>query len=197
MSWNNIKNIEKIKKILLKNKFKRILWENIVVEYENFFYKTPNFAWKYLFYKWINAYEFITNIIKILEENFWNDFYIVKTEIIQDEKLKYIIKQEKINNSKILTKKNLKEKEIKDKIKLLLEKNKKIWKEKWFFLDMLWTDSFFAPFSIHNILIDDKNKLYIFDFWVLNKNANCYIFKFFSYLFYYLQIFWLEKVLLK
>jgi hypothetical protein len=70
-----------------------------------------------------------------------------------------------------------------------------MWKEKWLFLDILGTDCIFHPTSLHNLMIY-KGHIYLFDFWLLDKNANSIIFRFFSRLFFHMQCFWIEKVLI-
>lgn len=191
-----MKELEKVKKLLKENKRSRPLAENIVIEYNNHFYKAPNYSAKYLFYKWIDSYSFVKKSYQLLKEKFWDDFKIVETQIFKDKNFQYIIKQKKIEG-RILEKKDLKEKIVKEKIEHLLKKNKALWKKQWFFLDILGTESLYNPSKMHNIFICENKDLYIFDFWLLNKNAKSYTFRFFSYLFYFIQSFWLEKILLR
>lgn len=184
-----------IKDLIKQNSKKRIFAENIVVEHNNYFYKSPHFSWKYFFYNWKNAYKSVKESYDIIKTYFWNDFNITKTKFYEDKELHYIIKQEKINWDLINFKK-IKDIKIKDQISLLLEINKNLWKEKWLFLDILWTEALYNPFTLHNLIINN-NEIYIFDFWFLDKNSSNIAFKWFSILFYYLQLFWIEKVLLK
>lgn len=186
--------LKKVKKILLKKQSWRIFSENIVIEYNNSFYKCPNFAWKFIFYKWIDAYKFIHKSYKLLLNYFSNDFKVVNSKIIKDKKLIYIIKQEKIN-WRLLVKKDLKDKKIRKQVIKLLEINDFLWKKEWLFLDILWTDIISKPLTFHNIFINDW-ELYIFDFWLLNKKAHSRTFRFLSYLFYYLQNFWIKYILI-
>jgi hypothetical protein len=39
-----MENLNTIKILLKKNKIKRIFAENVVVEYNNYYYKSPNFS---------------------------------------------------------------------------------------------------------------------------------------------------------
>jgi len=190
-----MEELQKVKELLLKNQSKRMFAENIVIEYNNYFYKCPNFSWKFLFYKRINAFEFINKSYSLLLLYFSKDFNIANTKIINDEKFWYIIKQDKIKWT-ALVRKDLINNKIKNKVILLLKINDELWEKEWFFLDILWTDIISNPLTFHNIFISDW-ELYIFDFWLLNKNANSKTFRFLSYLFYYLQNFWIKYILLK
>lgn len=190
-----MKELKHIKKLFKKNKFTRAFAENIVVEYENYFYKTPNISGKYLFYKWVDPYDSIHDSFKIIENTFWKKCKIAPTKIHRDKEFSCIIKQEKLNGN-ILSKQDLKDPIIKKEIRELLKLNKKLWKKTWLFLDILWTDCIFHPTSLHNLMIY-KGHIYLFDFWLLDKNANSVIFRFFSKLFFHLQCFWIEKILIK
>lgn len=190
-----MKEIDIIKKGFKQNWFKRLFSENIVIEHKNFFYKTPNISWKYLFHKWKCPYKSIKKDYNLIKQIFWNDFIVVNTKIIKDIDITYIIKQKKIT-WKILSNKDLNNNKIKNKLLLILYLNKKLWKEKWVFLDILWTDALYSPFKLHNLMIKDGT-IYIFDFWFLNKNSYSFTFKIFSIFFYYLQLFWIEKILLR
>jgi len=182
---------KEIEKLLLKNQRSRLIAENIVVEYNNHFYKSPNFSGEFLFYKWVCPFTCLHKSYKILKEYFWDDFEIVDTHIYKDDYLSYIIKQEKIK-WRALNKNDFSDEEIKRKFLKLIKINKKMWKKEGLFLDILWTDFLIKPFSIHNIFICENKKLYIFDFGLLNKKANSYIFRFVSYFFYNLQLFWIK-----
>lgn len=191
-----MEEISKVKKLLLKNQKSRILAENIVIEDKWCFYKSPNFSGQFLFYKWVCPYEFVNKSYNLLKKYFWNDFQIVDSDIYKDNDLYYIIKQKKIN-WRMLHKKDFKDSDIKKSFEKLLEINEKIWKKEGMFLDILWTDVIFKPLYIHNLFICKDKKLYIFDFWLLNKNAKSFIFRILSYLFYYLQKFWIKNLLLR
>ena len=190
-----MKKLDKVKKLLKAIPIKRFFAENRVVEYEGYFYKCPNITWKYIFYRNKDAYKAIKNSYKIIKQYFWEDFDIVRTDITRDEELLYIIKQEKICWD-VVSAKLFKNPEIRNKILLFLEKNKLLWKEKWLFLDVMWADAIFSPFKIHNLIIV-WDQIFIFDFWFLNKKSSRFFFRYFSIIFYHLQILWLEKVLLR
>lgn len=188
-----MKNIEKVKECLLKEKHKRFFWENIVIQKDDFFYKTLNRMWK-IMHHWENKYKSVVENIELIEEYFWNICEIAETEVIKDEDFFYIIKQKKLNWN-ILKFRDLKHKKVKNKMIEIMKINNIFWKEKWLFLDIFWTDVLFKPHSIHNLMIDD-DKIFIFDFWLLNKNSPVIIFRILSYFFYYLQNF-LFKILIK
>ncbi len=190
-----MKNLDEIKKLLKKIPIRRFFAENRVVEYKNFFYKCPNITWKYLFYRNKDAYKAIEHSYEITKKYFWKDFDIAKTEIYRDENLLYIIKQEKIH-WEILSPKFFKNIEIKNKTLLFLEINKKLWEQEWLFLDVLWTEVILNPFKMHNLVIK-WDQIFIFDFWFINRKSSRWFFRYFSTVIYYLQVFWLEKVLLR
>jgi hypothetical protein len=75
---------------------------------------------------------------------------------------------------------------LKNRFNLMVEINKKLWKEKWYSLDFLWAQIFYKPFKLHNLLIKD-NEIYLFDFWLLNKNSNSLLVKYLSPIWYHLQ----------
>jgi len=86
-----MENRNTIKDLLRKNSTKRIFAENIVIEHNNYFYKTPNFSWKYFFYNWKNAYKEVKENHDIIKTYFWEHFKVTNTEFYQDEDLLYII----------------------------------------------------------------------------------------------------------
>ena len=169
----------------------QIALNRVGIEYDNYFYKSPNFSWEFLFYKWISPYDNVIDNYVTLKKYFSNDFEIVSTLIFKDKDLSYIIKQKKII-WRVLNKNDFNDNQIKDNFLKLIKINKQMWKNEGLFLDILWTDILFKPFSVHNIFTCDNKKIYIFDFWLLNKNANNYLFRFISYFFYYFQLFWIK-----
>jgi len=187
-----MKNLINVKLLFKKEKFKRIFWENIVVYDEWYFYKTLNRLWK-IMHPRKNRFNNIKNNIDIIKEYFWNICEIADTEIIPDEEYLYIIRQQKINWN-ILKISNLKNKEIKESFIKIMNINIKLWKEKWYFLDIFWTDVLLNFFYIHNLMLYNWN-IYIFDFWLLNRNSTNPFFRFVSLCFYYIQILFFKLII--
>lgn len=181
-----MQNINKVKEIFYKKKSKRLLWENIVIEYWNYYYKTLSKFWKFM-YKWEKKYSNLLKYKKIIEENFWDICEIAETEIIKDPEFHYIIKQKTLE-WKIMEVSDLKDENIQKKFKIIIKRNKDFWNKKWYFLDLFWTDMFFSPFKIHNLIVCNW-EIYIFDFWLLNKNSKNKAFRITTYFFYLIQSF--------
>jgi hypothetical protein len=75
---------EIIKSKLIENK-KFNLSENIVIEFNNYFYKSPNPIVKNIIYKNENSYEYLILSYKIIKKYFENTCNIVETEILKDD----------------------------------------------------------------------------------------------------------------
>jgi len=183
-----MKNLDNVKKMFEKNRYKRIFWECIVVEHDNCFYKTPNYTWK-MVHSWKDKYKCVVNSVDLIKKYFSKICKITETEITKNDECHYIIKQKKIHGD-ILKFSDFKNEIIRKKMTEILKINKQLWKKEWYFLDLFWTDVFFK-LKVSNLILY-KNDIYIFDFWLLNKNSKNYFFRFLSYIFYYLQIFLLD-----
>lgn len=193
---SDILEINKIRKLRKNHSSLRIFWENFVFSEWDFFYKMPSFIWKIIFYKDLESYNELEKNFYFIKKYFWKDFKIADTQIFKDEKNHYVIKQKKID-WEILSIKQLKNNSnLKKKFQELMNINYKLWEKEWIYLDILWTDFIFKPTKIHNIIIDWKD-LYIFDFWVLKKNSPNFIFRKLSNFFYWCQIFFIKKYILK
>ncbi|MCP4523409.1 MAG: hypothetical protein GY828_04255 [Candidatus Gracilibacteria bacterium] len=183
-----------IKRLFRQSKWKRVFAENTVVEHDKFFYKTPSIVGKKLFHDTSCPYDNNRESYELIREKFGKDFHVAVTEILQDKEYGVIIKQEKISGS-ILSKKDLLNTNIQKDLVHLLDINKKLWKERGLFLDILGTDCLYKPFHLHNLMLH-QNSLVLFDFGLLNKNASNVFFRFFSHLFFHVQCFWIEKIIL-
>lgn len=177
---------EVIKTKLIENK-KFNLSENIVIEYNDYFYKTPNPFVKKIIYKDTHPREYLNISYEIIKYYFWNICNIAETEILNDNEFWFIIKQNKIE-WKVFSKEDLKNNLLKNNLNFIFEANKKLWEEKWYSLDFLWAQIFYKPFNLHNLIIRN-NEIYLFDFWFLNKNSNSIFVKYLSFIWYYFQKF--------
>ena len=161
--------VQKIKALAKTKKNFRVFWENFVFSDEKYFYKIPNFTGKMIFYKDINSYDALKNNFNLIKEFFWEHSIIAETDILKDWK-QYIIKQKKIKGE-ILKIKDLQKKEkLKKSFSKIMKQNQKMWEKHWVYLDILGTDFILDPRKVHNIMTDWEN-LFLFDFWVINKNA--------------------------
>lgn len=173
-----------IKEKLLKNK-KLNLSENIVIEYDDYFYKTPNPIIKSIVYKGEIPFDYLSLSHEIIKEYFWDICNISETEIFNDKDFWFIIKQNKIE-WKVFSKDDLKNNILKNKLRLTFEINKKLWEEKWYSLDFLWAQILYKPFCLHNLIVKN-DEICLFDFWLLNKNANCFLVRYIFIIVYFLQ----------
>ncbi len=180
------KELKKIIAIKKEKKSFRVFWENFVFEHEWYFYKMPNIVAKTIFYSGKNSFEEVKKSFEIIKKYFWEVFVIPDTKIVEYKKGSYVIKQKKVD-WKFLSKSILRENRvIKEKFKKLMIINEELYKEKWLFLDILWTDFIYDTNSIHNLMVI-WNDIYLFDFWLLDKNSSWIIFKFVSKVAYKIQ----------
>jgi hypothetical protein len=165
----------------------RILWENFVFFHEWDYYKMPSFIWKQIFYKENDSYIQAKNNFELIKKYFWKVIKIAETEIEKNIDWHYIIKQKEIK-WRILSKKDLAENYLLlSQFKKLIIINEIFWKKEWVYLDLLWSDFALRPNRVHNLITDWKN-LYIFDFWLFEKEPQNYIFRIFSRLATRIQI---------
>ncbi len=158
----------------------RLLWENFVFEHEGYFYKMPTFLAKNIMYRKNDSYEKVVDSMRILKKYFWPLTKIPKTELLKEESGHYIMKQKSIPWKK-LSKQILKEKpKLLSKFKRLIIANEIMWLQNGVFLDLLWSDILIHPQTIHNLFTDGEN-IYIFDFWLLEKNTKNTFFRYFSH----------------
>lgn len=181
------KQIRDIKK-LRKSKFSwRVLWENFVFQDWDHFYKMPTFLAKNIMYRDNDSYEKLVEAMRIIKKYFWPLANIPKTELFKEKSWHYIMKQENIPWEK-LTKKALKNNpKLLSKFERLIIANELMWKKEWVFLDLLWSDIVAHPQTIHNLFTDWGN-IYIFDFWLLEKQSKNIFFKYFSHFWTWFQL---------
>lgn len=172
---NTKKELEHINK-KAGNRFSwRLLGENFILKEGETYYKMPSIVGKYLFYKNIDSYEKARENLEIIKKYFWKVLEIADTEIIKNTDSHYIIKQKAINGEK-LTKKMLEKRPILyAKFKKLILINEIMWEKENFFLDILGTDFAHDPFTIHNLIVVE-NEIFLFDFWLLEKQKKISIF---------------------
>ena len=131
-----MKEINEVKKLFKDYGLSRPLAENMVIEYNNFFYKTPNITGKYLFHNGEQSFEKNKQNYELIKKYFSHSCKIADTEFFEDPEYGCISKQEKIPG-KIMCIKDLQDPNIQKEIIQLLEDNKKLWKNTGLFLDIL------------------------------------------------------------
>lgn len=183
---------EQVYTLLRKVKYKRFFSENMVVLHKGYYYKTLSF-WGKLMHKSENYPESIEHTLKRITKYFWHLCMIVPIEIYIDETYSYIIKQKQIP-WEILHIRHLFSPYIREILYKILDQNDQFWKQEGKYLDILGMSIFLKPTCIHNIILYN-NTLYLFDFWVLNKQSPFFFFKILSYVFYFLQKYYLYFLL--
>jgi hypothetical protein len=185
------KQIQDIKN-LRKWKFSwRLLWENFVFKHDDHFYKMPTFLAKNIMYRENDSYEKLIDAMKVIKIYFWPLTKIPKTELFKEQSWHYIMKQKSIPGE-MLSKKNLKNNpKLLSKFKRLVIANELMWVKEWVFLDLLWSDIVSHPQTIHNLFTDWEN-IYIFDFWLLEKQSKNNFFRYFSRFGTWLQLSFLK-----
>ena len=178
--------IDRIKKIFAASKNYRALGENIVCTDGKYYYKTPGIVWKILFYWRMSSHKEIKKSIDLIHEYFWTSCHVVHTQIIKAPEGNYILKQKEIKGE-LISKKDLDENPVlRGKFEWLMHQSEKMWKEKWYFLDILGTDFFYKPNYIHNLMTNGE-ELYIFDFWLLDGHSRNIVFRLVSHIMYRFQ----------
>ena len=180
-------------KFKAQNKFSwRILWENFVFQEGKHFYKMPTALYKHTMYKHTDSYEKVVDALILIKKYFGPIVTIPKTEILKDDSANYVIKQQEIPGEK-LTKKHLKDNpKLVSKFARIIMANELMWKQQWFFLDILGSDILKQPNTIHNLFTDWEN-IYIFDFWLLEKSSKNIFFRYFSRLWTRLQLMFMKR----
>jgi hypothetical protein len=70
--------------------------------------------------------------------------------------------------------------------------NEIMWRQQWFFLDILGSDILTHPNTIHNLFTDWEN-IYIFDFGLLEKSSKNIFFKYFSRVWTWFQLKFMKR----
>lgn len=181
------KEIQNIKN-LRKWRFSwRLLGENFVFKHEGHFYKMPTFLAKNVMYRESDSYQKVVDSMRIIKIYFWPLTKIPKTQVFKEISWHYIIKQENIPGEK-LTKKLLENNpKLLSKFKRLIIANELMWTKQWVFLDLLWSDIVTHPQTIHNLFTDWKD-IYIFDFWLLERQSKNKFFRCFSHFWTWFQL---------
>ena len=180
---NEAKRINKLK----KNKISFRLGENFVFKEWKNYYKMPSFIGRNIFYRKVNSFKQAKKNIKLIEKYFWKVFTIANTKIIKDLNWHYIIKQKEVQWKKLTRKMLENNPRLTAKFRKLIIINEIFWEKEKVFLDLLGSDFFYKPDTIHNIISDGK-ELYIFDFGLLEKRKDNSIFWWISYLSRKLQL---------
>jgi hypothetical protein len=130
--------------------------------------------------------------MRVIQKYFGPLAHIPKTEVLKDESWHYIIKQKSIS-WKQLSRKMLEENpKLLSKFKRLIIANEIMWLKEWVFLDLLGSDIVTHPQTIHNLITDWEN-IYIFDFWLLQKNSSSIFFRYFSHFGTWFQLTFLKR----
>ena len=182
-----------IKEILKWEPISRLFWENIVYYYENYYYKIPSNLAKKTMYKNVDAYKRVYNSFQIVKRHFWNISIIPQTEMFQNEERFYIIKQSQIVWEKLSQKHLRNNPHLASKFKKIIEANEKMWIEQWFFLDLLGSEYFIQPKTLHNLMTDWEN-IYIFDFGLFEKSPANNFFRFASHSAKKFQSFFIKRL---
>jgi len=180
-------------KLKAQNKFSwRILWENFVFQEWEHFYKMPTALYKNTMYKHSNSYEKVVDALLLIKKYFGPIVTIPKTEVLKDNNAHYVIKQEQIPGEK-LTKEHLKDNpKLVSKFARIIMANELMWKQQWFFLDILWSDILAQPNTIHN-LFTNWDDIYIFDFGLLEKTSKNIFFRYFSRFWMWFQLKFMKR----
>ncbi len=187
-----MKQAEEIKKKAQWKFSWRILWENFVFRDWDHYYKMPTALYKRTMYRHVNSYEKVVEALTKIKKYFWPIVTIPKTEILKDNDGNYVIKQKEILGKQI-TKKQLESNPmLLSKFSRIIIANEIMWKEEWFFLDLLWSDILTHPNTIHNLFSDGEN-IYIFDFGLLEKTSSSAFFKYFSKFGTWFQLTFIKK----
>jgi len=170
----------------------RILWENFVFSEWNHFYKMPTALYKKTMYRHSDSYEKVVDALLLIKKYFWPIVTIPNTQVLKDREWNYVIKQEKISWEKI-TKKILKENpKLLSKFARIVIANEIMWKEQWFFLDILGSDIVKHPNTIHN-LFTNWEEIFIFDFGLLEKSSKNVVFRYFSRFWTWFQLRFMKR----
>jgi hypothetical protein len=152
----------------------------------------PTLLAKNIMYKKNDSYEQVVDAMRVIQEYFWPLAHIPKTELLKDSSGHYVMKQKSISWNK-LTRKLLEESpKLLSKFKRLIIANEIMWLKEWVFLDLLWSDIVAHPQTIHNLITDGDN-IYIFDFWLLEKNSKNIFFRYFSHFGTWFQLIFLKR----
>lgn len=187
-----MKQAEEIKKQAEWRFSWRLLWENFVFQEWNHFFKMPTALYRHTMYKHTDSYEKVLDAMRLIKKYFGPMVTIPKTEILKDKNANYVIKQEKIPWEK-LTKKYLENNpKLLSKFSRIIVANEMMWKQEWFFLDLLGSDIVKQPNTIHNLFTDWDN-IYIFDFWLLEQSSKNIFFKYFSRFWTWFQLKFMKR----
>jgi len=186
-----MKEVRRIQK-LRKWKFSwRILWENFVFQDNGYFYKMPTFLAKNVMYRENDSHEKVCDAMRIIQKYFWAITKIPRTQVLKQKDGNYIIKQEDISGEKLTKKIMAGSPKVLSKFKRLIIANEIMWMKEWVFLDLLGSDIVTQPQTIHNLLTDGKD-IYIFDFWLLEKQSKNIFFRYFSHFWTKLQLLFIK-----
>ncbi len=170
---------EKIKKMVKYKISWRILGENFVFQEWDHYYKMPTFLAKNIMYRTNDSYEKVVESYELIKKYFWPLTKIPETHIYCDTHNHYVIRQKTVKGKK-LTKAHLKNNpKLLSKFRRLIIANEVMWEQQWVFLDLLGSDILTQPNTIHNLLTDGKN-IYVFDFWLLEKDSKNIFFRMIS-----------------